>query len=321
MKHRLPSVVRLALPAAPLAVALGLLQVSTAAQDRLKTMPGYQQYQKMLQEIPGAVKLGSLGVKWSPDGKSFEYIQRRQALSLRRGDSQPRLRSALPRRRPDDGGRRSRRARRRPGARARAAVRFGAIARRQAEGVLSRSQPLGQRRQRRQRGRDHDRRQREGADQVRHRELGLRRRARSATAMWWSPDSRKLAYYRFDEKQVPDYYLQLDQTQIQSKDDVEAYPKAGAPNPDRRPVRLRRRVEEERRRSTSATASRSTTPSSATTSTASPGRRTARSCCSTAPTAGRTSSSSRRRTPTTGRDARRSSARSGRPAGSRTARR
>ena len=49
--------------------------------------------------------------------------------------------------------------------------------------------------------------------------------------MWWSPDSRRIAYYRFDEKQVPDYYLQVDQTQIQSKDDVEAYPKAGAPNP------------------------------------------------------------------------------------------
>jgi dipeptidyl-peptidase-4 len=49
--------------------------------------------------------------------------------------------------------------------------------------------------------------------------------------MWWSPDSKKLAYYRFDEKQVPDYHLQVDQTQIQSKDDVEAYPKAGAPNP------------------------------------------------------------------------------------------
>ena len=30
---------------------------------------------------------------------------------------------------------------------------------------------------------------------------------------------------------MPDYHLQIDQTQIQSKDDVEAYPKAGAPNP------------------------------------------------------------------------------------------
>ncbi len=51
------------------------------------------------------------------------------------------------------------------------------------------------------------------------------------SAMWWSPDSTKIAYYRFDEMQVPDYHLQLDQTKVQSKDDVEAYPKAGAPNP------------------------------------------------------------------------------------------
>src|SRR5690606_29984908 len=41
----------------------------------------------------------------------------------------------------------------------------------------------------------------------------------------------KLAYYRFDESKVPDYYLQLDQTKIQSRIDVEAYPKAGVDNP------------------------------------------------------------------------------------------
>ncbi|MGE5360176.1 MAG: DPP IV N-terminal domain-containing protein, partial [Bacteroidales bacterium] len=51
------------------------------------------------------------------------------------------------------------------------------------------------------------------------------------TAMWWSPDGRKLAYYRFDEKQVPDYFLQLDQTKLYSRVDTEAYPKPGQPNP------------------------------------------------------------------------------------------
>jgi dipeptidyl-peptidase-4 len=49
--------------------------------------------------------------------------------------------------------------------------------------------------------------------------------------MWWSPDSTKIAYYRFDEQKVPDYFLQMDQTKIQSSVDTEAYPKAGAPNP------------------------------------------------------------------------------------------
>ena len=56
--------------------------------------------------------------------------------------------------------------------------------------------------------------------------------------MWWSPDSTKLAYYRFDESKVPDYILQMDQTKQYTKADIEAYPKAGEPNPDRRYLRL-----------------------------------------------------------------------------------
>jgi dipeptidyl-peptidase 4 len=51
------------------------------------------------------------------------------------------------------------------------------------------------------------------------------------TAIWWSPDSTKVGFYRFDESQVKDYYLQTDQTHVQDSVDVEAYPKAGAPNP------------------------------------------------------------------------------------------
>jgi dipeptidyl-peptidase-4 len=51
------------------------------------------------------------------------------------------------------------------------------------------------------------------------------------TAMWWSPDGTRLAYYRFDESQIPDFYLALDQTRTQTTLDTEAYPKAGVPNP------------------------------------------------------------------------------------------
>src|SRR6185503_10504053 len=51
------------------------------------------------------------------------------------------------------------------------------------------------------------------------------------TAMWWSPDSRRLAYYRFDERLIRDYYVTLNQTQLQTTVDVEAFPKAGTPNP------------------------------------------------------------------------------------------
>jgi dipeptidyl-peptidase-4 len=51
------------------------------------------------------------------------------------------------------------------------------------------------------------------------------------TAIWWSPDGSKLAFYRFDESKVKDYYIQMDQTEVQVALDVEAYPKAGADNP------------------------------------------------------------------------------------------
>lgn len=50
-------------------------------------------------------------------------------------------------------------------------------------------------------------------------------------AIWWSPDSTKIAYYRFDESKVKDYYLAMDILDTQDKLDVEAYPKAGADNP------------------------------------------------------------------------------------------
>jgi dipeptidyl-peptidase-4 len=51
------------------------------------------------------------------------------------------------------------------------------------------------------------------------------------TAMWWSPDSRKIAYYRFDERDVHDYYVVLDQTHVQPTLDSEAFPTSGSPNP------------------------------------------------------------------------------------------
>ena len=51
------------------------------------------------------------------------------------------------------------------------------------------------------------------------------------TALWWSPDSRKLAFYRFDESQVPDYYVTRNEGDVQNTLMTEAYPKAGVPNP------------------------------------------------------------------------------------------
>src|SRR4051812_40768496 len=52
-----------------------------------------------------------------------------------------------------------------------------------------------------------------------------------STAIWWSSNSQKVAFYRFDESFVPDFYLQLNQTAIRSTADIEPYAKAGATNP------------------------------------------------------------------------------------------
>ena len=38
--------------------ALTVVSAALVAQDRLKTMPGYEQYQRMAREIPTAVKSG-----------------------------------------------------------------------------------------------------------------------------------------------------------------------------------------------------------------------------------------------------------------------
>jgi dipeptidyl-peptidase-4 len=51
------------------------------------------------------------------------------------------------------------------------------------------------------------------------------------SAMWWSPDSRKLAFYEMDERHCRDFYLTIDHTEVYPDLYVERYPKAGEENP------------------------------------------------------------------------------------------
>jgi dipeptidyl-peptidase-4 len=51
------------------------------------------------------------------------------------------------------------------------------------------------------------------------------------TAIWWASNSQKVAFYRFDESKVPDYYIAMRQTSIQDRLDTEPYPKSGGTNP------------------------------------------------------------------------------------------
>jgi dipeptidyl-peptidase-4 len=221
------TLLRLALVAALVAV----LHVVTGAQDRLRSMPGYQQYQKMSEQIAGAVKPGSLTAAWSADGRSFEYT--RDGKRYRYDVAAKAATELGPAPEPERGGR---------GGRGRGAS--GAPERgRQYTSADSPDKKLKAVHKDADRNLylvdvatnaetavstdgSRDRRTKYGTGSwVYGEELGQN------TAMWWSPDSRKLAFYRFDESPVIDYNLQLDQTKIQSRNDTEAYPKAGAANP------------------------------------------------------------------------------------------
>lgn len=53
---------------------------------------------------------------------------------------------------------------------------------------------------------------------------------REATGYWWSPDGTRIAYYRFDERQVPVHPL-VDEAPLHPPVKSQKYPKPGDPNP------------------------------------------------------------------------------------------
>jgi dipeptidyl-peptidase-4 len=209
------------------ACAAGLLQIAPAAQDRLPTMPGYQQFQTVTAESRDAVRSGALSVTWTDpatfeyahDGKLYRYDVAKKAATETGVAPAPAGRG-----RGGRGGGQGGPARGRQFESAESPdKKFRAVYRDRNVYLLDTASNAevavttdGSAQARTKNG---------TASWVYGEELAQR------TAMWWSPDSTKLAYYRFDESKVPDYYLQLDQTKVQSTMDVEAYPKAGVDNP------------------------------------------------------------------------------------------
>ncbi|HJZ69024.1 MAG TPA: DPP IV N-terminal domain-containing protein [Blastocatellia bacterium] len=214
--------------AAALLTTLGLSAAISRAQDRLKTMPAYDRYEKMSKEIPGSVKMGALNVKWQDAGKSFDYYKEgktyhydiathatTEAGAAPAGAEQARFAG----RRPPGGPERGRQysSAESPDKKFRAFYRDRNLWLGDASGENEVAITTD--------GNEKTRIKYAVASWVYGEELD------QTTAMWWSPDSKKVAFYRFDESPVPDYYLQLDQTKVQSKMDIEAYPKAGVNNP------------------------------------------------------------------------------------------
>ena len=216
--------------------ALGLLSAfiwpeNAYAQDRLKALPGYEHFQKMSRLMTNAVKSGSLSVTWKDGGKAFEYQMdgRRYRYDIATKKTTELAKAASAETPPEE--RTGRRARRKDGPE-RGRQFASAIS---PDGKFEASYhdhnlwlsdtdeddeiPIttdGSKTNRVKYG---------SASWVYGEELD------QTTAMWWSTNSAKLAYYRFDESKVLDFYLQLDQTKIQDTLDTEPYVKAGAPNP------------------------------------------------------------------------------------------
>lgn len=198
-----------------------LLPLALPAQDRLRTMPRYDRYQQLSRVIPGSVRSGAVTATWDADSRGFRYqhggkqwhydVAARRATEVGANTPNAGRRSGFPERgrqfdvaiAPDSTRRAFYKDRNvwisdTSGANAVAVTTDGNAEQRTKNG---------------------------SASWVYGEELG------QVTAMWWSPDGKRLAYYRFDESPVKDFYLQMDQTKVQSALDVEAYPKAGAPNP------------------------------------------------------------------------------------------
>ncbi|MBK8249806.1 MAG: DPP IV N-terminal domain-containing protein [Gemmatimonadetes bacterium] len=200
---------------------LSLVPVLLPAQDRLRTMPRFERYQQLSRVIPGSVRSGAITATWDADSRGFRYQHGgkgwRYDLATRRATESGT--SAAP-----NAGRRGGPERGRqydvavsPDSTRKAFYKDRNLWIADTSGANAFAVTTD--------GNAEARTKNGSASWVYGEELG------QVTAMWWSPDGKQLAYYRFDESPVKDFYLQMDQTKVQSALDVEAYPKAGSPNP------------------------------------------------------------------------------------------
>ncbi|EAZ83207.1 S9 family peptidase [Algoriphagus machipongonensis] len=192
----------------------------TQAQDKLKAMPGYEQYRNMAPQIYSSVKSGAISANWSEDGDSFEYVQSGKIYryDVKKKTTEEIGEASRPERR-----RYNRPARGRQFASAESPD--GKLKAFTQDRNMYISNPDGSNVVPITTDGNEENQVKYGiATWVYGEELG------QITAMWWSPDSKKVAFYRFVEKDVKKYYVLLDQLSLYDSLEVEAYPKVGEPN-------------------------------------------------------------------------------------------
>jgi dipeptidyl-peptidase-4 len=199
-----------------------------SAQDRLRTMPGYERFQKISAESRDAVRSGALSVTWTT-ATTFEYVRdgKRFTFDVQTGTATETGTAAAEPTGRGRGGRGGTGGQPERGRQFEAAEspdkKFRAVYRDRNVHIVDTA--TNSETAVTTDGSEQARIKNGTASWVYGEELAQR------TAMWWSPSGTKLAYYRFDESKVPDYFLQLGQTKLQSTMDIEAYPKAGVDNP------------------------------------------------------------------------------------------
>jgi dipeptidyl-peptidase-4 len=205
-------------------VALLIGSTATHAQDRLRTMPGYERYAAMAPTLASSIKSGAITPQWAEDGGSFDFT--RDGKRLRYTVATKAVTEAGP----VNGGaamgarRITAPARGRQYTEAWTADSAMKAVYRENNLFISARDGSGERQLTTDGSKE--RRIKYGtASWVYGEELD------QVTAMWWSPSGKQLAYYRFDENPVKDYWLQMDQTAVQGSVMIEAYPKAGTQNP------------------------------------------------------------------------------------------
>ncbi len=207
--------------------ALVLAAAPALAQSRIRTMPGYEQYREIAPKIPGAVKSGAINAEWTADSKSFSY---------KLGDGYWRFdvvaKAAAATEPPP------------PKPTAITPNHNGLVLARGLGQEADIASPDGQWRAVTRDGNIWIVPTGGGAEKQITTDGGREARIRNGvgsyvyleefriqTPVWWSPDGKKLAWMRYDEKKVDDYFLQLDQTKTLSTMLTQAYPSPGTDNP------------------------------------------------------------------------------------------